>query len=176
MKKEKIKNELKLEIYNKGGATWYCDYYFYNGLGYEKGTTKASGYGYDKHSTATSNAINKFNFLYKFKRGLQWEGIEHVTTKENKRIYGVYKDKSISYGIGISSVINCLNAFSNVKIKSINYGQRFDYIHLEIETTKEAMQKELEKKQKIVDNKKANKFDRKEAKETIEKIHKLFNI
>lgn len=42
MKKEKIKNELKLEIYNKGGATWYCDYYFYNGLGYEKGTTKAT--------------------------------------------------------------------------------------------------------------------------------------
>lgn len=176
MKKEKIKNELKLEIYNKGGATWYCDYYFYNGIGYEKGTTKASGYGYDKHSTATSNAINKFRFLYKFKRGLQWEGIEHVTTKENKRIYGVYKNKTISYGIGISSVVNCLTAFSNVKIKSINYGQKFDYIHLEIETTKEAMQKELEKNQKIVDNKKANKFDRKEAKETVEKIHKLFNI
>jgi len=176
MKKEKIKNELKLEIYEKGGSTWYCDYYFYNGLGYEKGTTKASGYGYDKHSTATSNAINKFNFLYKFKRGLQWDDIEHVTTRENKRIYGIYKDKSISYGIGISSVINCLNAFSNVKIKSINYGQKFDYIHLEIETTKETMQKELEKNQKIVDNKKANKFDRKEAKETIEKIHKLFNI
>lgn len=176
MKKEKIKNELKLEIYNKGGATWYCDYYFYNGLGYEKGTTKASGYGYDKHSTATSNAINKFNFLYKFKRGLQWDGVEHIMTKENKRIYGICKDKSISYGIGISSVINCLTAFSNVKIKSINYGQRFDYIHLEIETTKEAMQKELEKNQKIVDNKKANKFDRKEAKDTIEKIHKLFNI
>lgn len=176
MKKEKIKNELKLEIYEKGRNTWYCDYYFYNGIGYEKGTTKASGYGYDKHSTATSNTINKFNFLYKFKRGLQWETIEHVTTKENKRIYGIYKNKSISYGIGISSVINCLNAFSNVKIKSINYGQKFDYIHLEIETTKEAMQKELEKNQKIVDNKKADKFDRKEAKETIEKIHKLFNI
>lgn len=176
MKKEKIKNELKLEIYEKGGSTWYCNYYFYNGLGYEKGSTKASGCGYDKHSTATSNAINKFNFLYKFKRGLQWDGIEHVTTKENKRIYGIYKDKSISYGIGMSSVINCLTAFSNVKIKSINYGQRFDYIHLEIETTKEAIQKELEKNQKIVDNKKADKFDRKEAKEIVEKIHKLFNI
>lgn len=176
MKKEKIKSELKLEIYEKGGNTWYCDYYFYNGLGYEKGTTKASGYGYDKHSTATSNAINKFKFLYKFKNGLQWDGIEHVTTKQNKKIYGVYKDKSISYGIGISSVLNCLNAFNNVKIISTNYGQKFDYIHLEIATTKEAIQKELEKNQKIVDNKKANKFDRKEAKETIEKIHKLFNV
>ena len=176
MKKEKITSNLKLEIYEKGDSTWYCDYYFYNGLGYEKGTTKASGYGYDKHSTATSNAINKFKFLYKFKRGLQWDGIEHVTTKQNKKLYGIYKDKHISYGIGISSVLNCLNAFNNVKIISINYGQKFDYIHLEITTTKEAMQKELEKNQKIVDNKKADKFDRKEAKETIEKIHKLFNI
>lgn len=176
MKKEKIKSELKLEIYEKGGSTWYCDYYFYNGLGYEKGTTKASGYGYDKHSTATSNAINKFKFLYKFKKGLQWDGAEHITTKENKRIYGVYKDKSISYGIGISSVLNCLNAFNNVKIISINYGQKFDYIHLEIATTKEAIQKELEKQQKITNNKKADKFDKKEAKETIEKIQKLFNV
>lgn len=176
MKKEKIKNELKLEIYEKGGNTWYCDYYFYNGLGFEKGTAKASGYGYNKHSTATSNAINKFKFLYKFKNGLKWNGSMHIDTKKGDKIYGLHKDKTISYGIGISSVINCLNAFNNVKIKSINYGQRFDYIHLEIETTKEAMQKELEKNQKIVDNKKADKFDRKEAKETIEKIHKLFNI
>ena len=68
MKEEKIKNTLKLEIYTKGGSQWYCDYYFYNGLGYEKGTTKAGGYGYDKHSTATSEAINKFKFLYIYLR------------------------------------------------------------------------------------------------------------
>lgn len=176
MKEEKIKNTLKLEIYTKGGSQWYCDYYFYNGLGYEKGTTKAGGYGYDKHSTATSEAINKFKFLYKFKNGLQWDGREHVNTKQGKRIYGVYKDKTISYGIGISSVMNCLNAFNNVKVVSVNYGQKFDYIHLEITTTKKAMQKELEKNQKILNNKKADKYDKKEAKENINKIKELFNI
>jgi len=176
MKELKIKNTLKLEIYTKGGSQWYCDYYFYNGLGYEKGTTKAGGYGYDKHSTATSNAINKFKFLYKFKNGLQWDGMEHVNTKQGKRIYGVYKDKHISYGIGISSVLNCLNAFNNVKVVSVNYGQKFDYIHLEITTTKKAMQKELERNQKILNNKKADKYDKKEAKETIRKIKELFNI
>lgn len=68
LKNKKIINTLKLEIYNKGGQTWFGDYYFFNGINYEKGTTKASGYGYDKHSTATSNAINKFKFLYKFKK------------------------------------------------------------------------------------------------------------
>ena len=176
MKEEKIKNTLKLEIYTKGGSQWCCDYYFYNGLGYEKGTAKAGGYGYDKHSTATSEAINKFKFLYKFKNGLQWDGMEHVNTKQGKRIYGVYKDKTISYGIGISSVLNCLNAFNNIKVVSVNYGQKFDYIHLEITTTKKAMQKELERNKKIINNKKADKYDKKEAKETINKIKKLFNI
>lgn len=176
MKEEKIKNTLKLEIYTKGGSQWYCDYYFYNGLGYEKGTTRAGGYGYDKHSTATSEAINKFKFLYRFKNGLQWDGMEHVNTKQGKRIYGIYKDKHISYGIGISSVMNCLNAFNNIKVVSVNYGQKFDYIHLEITTTKKAMQKELERNQKIINNKKTDKYDKKEAKENINKIKKLFNI
>ena len=176
MKEEKIKNTLKLEIYTKGGSQWYCDYYFYNGLGYEKGTTKAGGYGYDKHSTATSEAINKFKFLYKFKNGLQWDGMEHVNTKQGKKIYGVYKDKTISYGIGISSVLNCLNAFNNVKVVSVNYGQKFDYIHLEITTTKKAIQKELERNQKIINNKKSDKYDKKEAKETVKRIKELFNI
>lgn len=176
MKEEKIRNTLKLEIYTKGGSQWYCDYYFYNGLGYEKGTTRAGGYGYDKHSTATSDAINKFKFLYKFRNGLQWDGMEHVNTKQGKRIYGVYKDKTISYGIGISSVLNCLNAFNNVKVISVNYGQKFDYIHLEITTTKKAMQKELERNQKIINNKKADKYDKKEAKENINKIKELFNL
>lgn len=176
MDNKKITNNLKLEIYNKGGSTWYCDYYFYNGLGHEKGTTKASGYGYDKLSTAASNAINKFKFLYKFKNGLQWDGMAHVNTKQGKSIYGVYKNKTISYGIGISSVMNCLNAFNNIKVVSVNYGNRFDYIHLEITTTKKAIQKELERNQKIINNKKANEYDKKEAKETNKKILELFEI
>lgn len=173
---KKIICNLKMEIYNKGGQTWYCDYYFYNGISYEKGTKKASGYGYDKHSTAISNAINNFTFLYKFKNGLQWDGIEHVNTKQNKRIYGIYQDRHISYGIGISSVLNCLNVFNNVKIISINYGQKFDYIHLKITTTQKAIQKELDKTKKIINDKKANKYDKKEAKETLNRIEKLFDL
>lgn len=174
---KKITNTLKLEIYSKGGATWFCDYYFYNGISSEQGTTKASGYGYDKHSTATSNAINKFKFLYKIKNGTKWDGIEHATLKNGHRIYGLYKEtKDISYGIGISSVLNCLTAFSNVKIKYINYGKNSDFIHLEIITTENQIQKEIEKQQKIVDNKKTSKEDKKEAKNTIAKIKELFNI
>lgn len=173
---EKIKNNLKMEIYNKGGSTWYCDYYFYNGISSERGTTKASGYGYDKHSTATSNAINKFRFLYKMKSGIKWDGLEHLTLKDGSRIYGLYKDKDISYGIGLSSVLNCLKAFSNVKIKYINYGQKVDFIHLEITTTEKQLQKEIEKQQKIIDNKKSTKEDKKIAKYYINKIKELFNI
>lgn len=38
---EKIVSDLKLEIYSKNGSTMYCDYYFYNGISSERGTTKA---------------------------------------------------------------------------------------------------------------------------------------
>lgn len=173
---EKIKNNLKMEIYSKGGSTWYCDYYFYNGISSERGTTKAGGYGYDKHSTATSSAINRFRFLYKIKSGIKWDDMEHLTLKDGSKIYGLYKDKDISYGIGLSSILNCLKAFSNVKIKYINYGQKMDFIHLEITTTKKQLQKEIEKQQKIIDNKKTTKEDKKIAKYHINKIKELFNI
>lgn len=176
LKNEKITNTLKMELYTKGGSQWYCDYYFYNGISSERGTTKAGGYGYDKHSTVASNAINKFKFLYKMKNSIKWDGIEHLTLKDGSRIYGLYKEKDISYGIGISSVLNCLKAFSNVKIKYINYGQKSDFIHLEITTTTKQLQKEIEKQQKIVDNKKATKEDKKTAKYTINKIKELFNL
>lgn len=173
---DKLVNTLKMEIYNKGGYTWYCDYYFYNGISSERGTTKASGYGYDKHSTVASNAINKFKFLYKMKNGIKWNDIEHLTLKDGSKIYGLYKEKDISYGIGISSVLNCLKAFSNVKIKYINYGQKSDFIHLEITTTTKQLQKEIEKQQKIIDNKKATKENKRIAKYVINKIQELFNI
>jgi hypothetical protein len=173
---EKIKNNLTLEIYNKGGSVWYCDYYFYNGINFKKGTTRAGGYGYDKHSTATSEAINKFKFLYRLKSKLNWIDISHVTTSKGDSIYGLYKDKSISYGIGISSVLHCLEAFSNIKIKFINYGNRSDVIHLEIITTEKQLQKEIERNKKILSNKKSNKTDKKEAKETIKQIQELFKM
>ena len=174
MKNEKIINDLELTIYSKGGSSWFCDYYFYNGINYERGATKASGYGYNKHSTATSNAINLYKFLYNFKNGLKWDGSEHLETKQGKRIYGLYKNKTISYGIGISSVLNCINAFSNVKIKTIHYGKFEDFIHLQITTPKEGLQKQFAKNQKLIDNKKTSKEDRKELIKENKKILELF--
>lgn len=172
---EKITSDLKLTIYSKGN-TWHCDYYFYNGISSERGTTKAGGYGYDKHSTATSNAINNFNFLYNFKNGIKWDGIEHLNLKNGKRIYGLYKDKSISYGIGISSVLNCLNGFSNVKKIMVHYGKNEDFIHIQIKNTKKQIKKELEKQQKILNNKKAEKYEKRRAKAKIQRIKDLFKM
>lgn len=142
---EKLKNTLELTLYTKkNGSCWYCHYYFYNGRTYEEGTTRASGYGYDKHSTALSNAINHFNYLFTFKKGIKWESesTAHSTLK-NKIFYGCYKDKSISYGIGEGSVLNCLGLFNNVKLIDRHYGMHEDFYKLEITTSKEQLEKEL---------------------------------
>ena len=173
---EKITSNLKLTIYNKGGATWFCDYYFYNGINHEHGTTKASGWGYDKHSTATSNAINKFCFLYNFKKGIKWDGCEHLQLKNGHRVYGVYKDKDISYGIGLSSVLNCLTAFSNIKVVNVHYGKNEDFIHIQIKNTQKQLENEILKNQKKIDNKKTDKDERKRLKAVNIKIQELFNI
>lgn len=174
----KIESDLILTIYNKGGLTWYCDYYFYNGLGYEQGTTKASGYGYDKQSTAASEAINKFKFLYNIKQGTKWnyKTDMHPVLKNGSSVYGVYKDKTISYGIGITSVLNCLQIFSNVKKLESHFGNKEITIKIQIKNTEKQLQKELEKNQKIIDNKKAPKEDRKKAKATNQKIIELFKM
>ena len=144
---EKLKNTLELTVYNKGGSTWYCDYYFCNGLTYEIGTTKAGGYGYDKHSTALSQAINHFNYLFTFKRGITWDGSEHSKIK-NRSFYGCGKSKHIGYGIGASSVLNCLGLFNNVKLIEQHYGKYEDYFKIEILTTNEQLKKELERLEK----------------------------
>lgn len=102
--------------------------------------------------------------------------MEHIETKQGKRIYGIYKDKTISYGIGLSSVLNCLNAFSNVKIKNIYYGKMEDFIHLQITTTKERLQKQFTKNQKLIDSKKTSKEDRKELIKENKKILELTEV
>lgn len=149
---EKLKNYLELTVYTKGGASVYCDFYFYNGKTYEKGTTKASGYGYDKHSTALSNAINKYMYLYKLKNGVKWESkTSGHSTLKNRTYYGLYNMDGylfIDYGIGESSVLNCLGLFSNVKVLERYYGKNEDFYKLEITTTSEQLQKKLEKNQK----------------------------
>ncbi len=118
MKNETKKGYLKLNYYTKGNNNnWYCDYYYYNGETYKQGTTRARGYGYDKQSTAVSNAINLFKDKYKVKKGVKWENEYSSRAKTpTGEIYGIHKDKGLSYGIGLNSVINCLTAFSNVKV------------------------------------------------------------
>ena len=159
---EKIKSYLNLTIYDKGGYTLYCDYYFYNGKTYETGTTRAGGWGYDKPSTVTSEAINHFNHLYNLKRGIKWENdhTAHCDLK-NRHFYGIYKDKTISYGIGLTSVLNCIDAFNNVKVINQHYGKKETFIKLEITNTKEQIKKQFIKNDKKANNEKTTKEERK---------------
>lgn len=140
---EKRKGYLKLNYYTKGrNNNWYCDYYYYNGETYEQGTTKATGYGYDKQSTAISNAINKIKDKYIMKKCYKWEhetSARAIHRKTGREIYGIYKDKSISYGIGKNCVINCLQCFKNVKVLIDEEMENNGIIKLEItEEKKEA--------------------------------------
>ena len=117
------KGYLVLTYYTKGkNNNWYCDYYFYNGDRYERGTTRATGWGYDKASTCVSNAINKYS--------KNWKRYNKKAKKYTS--YGLYDDNTISYGIGVNAVINCLKCFKNVKILDTYYGINENMLKLEI--------------------------------------------
>ena len=115
---------LELTYYAKGNNNnWYCDYYYYDYDNYNQGTTKATGYGYDKQSTCLSNAINKYSYLFK-----------RFGRKAKKYTsYGLDNDNKISYGIGVNAVINCLKCFKNVKIVEEYEGRYENYLKLKIE-------------------------------------------
>lgn len=102
-----MKTILRMEYYLKGNNNnWYCDYDMYNSQTAETGTTKATGFGYDRQSTCISNAINKYKHLYK-----------RFNKKAKKYTsYGLSNDNGIDYGIGLNAVIGCLKCFKNVKI------------------------------------------------------------
>lgn len=168
---EKINNYLKIIIYDKGGYTLYGDYYFYNGITHENGTTKAGGWGYDKPSTIASDILNRFNFLFNLKRGVKWEGETSAHSNiKNKHIYGLYKDKTFSYGVGLDSTINCLNAFNNIKLKNVYYGRHETSLYLEIINTKEQLKKLYNKNDKMINNKKTTKEQKKQLRATNKKI------
>lgn len=175
---EKTKNYLKLSLYTKGGSTYYCNYYFYNGINYERGTTKAGGYGYDKQSTAASNAINKYKMLFNIKKGVKWpnKNSMHAQLKDGTTTYGVYNDKTISYGIGLSSVLNSLKVFSNVKVIETFFGDKETFIKIEIKTTQKQLKKIIEKNNKIINNKKTDKDTKKTLKTENKKIKVLFDL
>ena len=174
MKKEEIKkNYLEMTLYSKG-ASWYCDYYFFNGDKYEKGTTRATGYGYDKHSTALSQALNHFNYLFTFKRGIKWDGeFSSHSRLHNQTFYGCLPSKYIDYGIGASSVLNCLKMFNNVKLLEQHYGKFENFFKIEITTTTEQLKKEFIKNDKRANDPKTSKEARKEL---IEKNKKILSM
>lgn len=114
-KNNNIDGSLYMTLYTKGSCNnWYCDAYYFDGEDFANFTTKATGYGYDKQSTACSNAINVFKNCFK-RYG--------KTAKKYKR-YGLYDDNVISYGIGLKAVINCVECFKNVKIIEFYEGKK----------------------------------------------------
>ena len=114
---------LTMTFYTKGRNNhWYCDYIFTNYHDYKRGTTRATGWGYDKQSTCVSNAINLFKDKYK----------RYGKRSKKYTSYGLYEDNSISYGIGLGAVLGCVKCFKNVKIKNTYYGINESMIQLEI--------------------------------------------
>ena len=122
-KESKIKGNISLTYYTKGNNnTWYCELAYYDTDKYYTNTYRATGWGYDKQSTCVSNAINTFKEVIK----------RYNKRAKNYTRYGLYEDNSISYGIGIGSVLGCIKCFKNVKIKSIYNGINEHNIKLEI--------------------------------------------
>lgn len=88
---------------------------------------RIGGYGYDRWSTALSEGLNTIKNLYKIKTTLNYKKVNKVTgfgefyDKKGSRVYGLYKDGSISYGIGVSAVLDCVKrGFSNVKLDEVS--------------------------------------------------------
>ncbi len=89
---------------------------------YSKEGNKIGGYGYDRWSTALSEGLNLFKKLYKIKTTLKKKTVNKMTgfkefyTRKDRRVYGLYEDGSISYGIGVSSVLEAVKeGFTNIK-------------------------------------------------------------
>jgi len=134
MKNKRI-GTLKLYVTMNKNNNANCEYYYYNDIDYKKGNTKAIGFGYDKQSSALSNAINKFSDKFILKKCLKWESdtsASCIDKNTNRSYYGVYKDKTISYGIGCKAVVNCLDCFTNVKVKYQDEYKNFYILVLEI--------------------------------------------
>ena len=117
------KGYITFTYYTRGNNNnWYCEYEYYDYTNYFTGWKKATGYGYDKESTCLSNAINEFKKLF----------IRYNKKAKKHSSYGLYEDNSISYGIGINAVINCLNCFKNVKITKEYNGKLENCLKIEI--------------------------------------------
>lgn len=106
-----------------------------NYISFYKEGLRVGGGGYDRWSTALSNGLNLLKNIYKIKSTLKRQG-EHYKeyyTKDGRRVYGLYKDGSISYGIGTDAVLYAVKmGLSNVKLKRAHYGKYEDFFSFDI--------------------------------------------
>ena len=115
-----VNYDVRINIEKKNDGTYNEENYIY----YYKEKSRVGGGGYDRWSTALSNALNLCKTIYKRKTTLKVKGdtYKEFYTKDGRRVYGLYKDNSISYGIGVDAVLYAVyKGFSNVKcIKKYN--------------------------------------------------------
>ena len=106
-----------------------------NYISFYKEGMRVGGWGYDRWSTALSNGLNLLKNIYKIKSTLKRQGeyYKEYYTKDGRRVYGLNKDGSISYGIGVDTVLNAVKyGFSNVKLTKAHYGKNEDFFSFEI--------------------------------------------
>lgn len=110
-----------------------------DGIYYYKEGDRIGGGGYDRWSTALSEGLNLFKNIYKIKTTLKKKTVNELTgfkefyTRKGRRVYGLYENKAISYGIGVASVLDCVkNGFSNLKLTNAYYGKNEDRFTFEI--------------------------------------------
>lgn len=109
------------------------------GIYYYKEGARIGGGGYDRWSTALSEGLNMFKNIYKIKTTLKYKKVNQLTgfgeyyTRKDRRVYGLYKDGSISYGIGVDAVLYAVGeGLSNLKLTSAYYGKNEDCFKFEI--------------------------------------------
>lgn len=106
-----------------------------NYISFYKEGLRVGGWGYDRWSTALSNALNLLKNIYKIKSTLKRQGkyVKEYYTKDGRRVYGLYEDGSISYGIGTDAVLNAVKyGFSNVKLTKAHYGKYENFFSFKI--------------------------------------------
>lgn len=137
---------ITVTIYNsKGSCVLYdvnASIYTKNneeGIYYYKEGSRIGGGGYDRWSTALSEGLNMFKNIWKIKTTLKYKKVNQLTgfgeyyTRKDRRVYGLYKDGSISYGIGVDAVLYAVKeGISNLKLNNAYYGKNEDRFTFEI--------------------------------------------
>ena len=114
-----------------------------HGIYYYKEGSRIGGGGYDRWSTALSEGLNLFKNIWKIKTTLKYKKVNEFTgfgeyyTRKDRRVYGLYKDGSISYGIGVDAVLYAVcEGLSNLKLTNAYYGKNEDRFSFEVKEVK----------------------------------------